>query len=85
MKRGFYADFTGNPVPDKQALRFPFPSGNRSRRETVWTTAVGNQILSDEFQRKVSANQCPKKASPKNNRPNLHLAIHKNPVRSRDH
>jgi hypothetical protein len=85
MKRGFYADFAGNPAHDKQPLRFPFPSGNRSRAETVWTTAGENQKLSDECLRKVSANQCPKKASPKNNRPSLHLAVRKNPIRARDH
>jgi hypothetical protein len=85
MKRGFYPDFAGNPIRDRQPLRFPFPSGNRSLMETVWTTTGGNQKLSDEFQRKGSANQCPKKASPKNNRPSLHPAVCKNFDRARDH
>lgn len=84
MPRGFFAGLVGNPKRDKQPLRFPFPSNNKLRVETVWTTAGENQKTADESQHTASMNQCPRKANPENNCQDLRPAARRNPYRAPD-
>ena len=85
MNHGFFAGFAGSPKRDTQPLHVPSPSDNRSRAETVWTTGGEIQKPFDESRRKASGNQYPKRGSPKNNHPSLHLAVHRNSVHARGH
>lgn len=84
MTRGFCSDSGGNPARDRRLPRYRLPSGSKSRRETVWTIAGENQKLSAESPHTASVNQCPRKANPENNGPDLRSAARKNPgVRAR--